>query len=104
MYLNFIYFALPPILTFTVNIFGTLSVKYGLYTLYIDLARAKSEALINIYSLLKQNINSCNAKWQYNANKNSKKRKSDLIGKKLCSCSTLMHIFFLAVVLCDYNL
>ena len=29
---------------------------------YIDLARAKSEALDNIYSLLKQNIKSCNAK------------------------------------------
>ena len=28
----------------------------------IDLARAKSEALDNIYSLLKQNIKSCNAK------------------------------------------
>ena len=29
---------------------------------YIDLARAKSEALNNIYSLFKQNIKSCNAK------------------------------------------
>ena len=29
---------------------------------YIDLARAKREALVNIYSLLKQNIKSCNAK------------------------------------------
>ena len=29
---------------------------------YIVLARAKSEALDNIYSLLKQNIKSCNAK------------------------------------------
>ena len=29
---------------------------------YIDLARAKSEALVNIYCLLKQNIESCNAK------------------------------------------
>ena len=29
---------------------------------YIDLARAKSEALDNIYSLFKQNIKSCNAK------------------------------------------
>ena len=28
---------------------------------YIDLARAKSKALDNIYSLLKQNIKSCNA-------------------------------------------
>ena len=30
--------------------------------LYIDLARAKNEALVNIYSLLKQNIKSCNGK------------------------------------------
>ena len=29
---------------------------------YIDLAGAKSKALISIYSLLKQNIKSCNAK------------------------------------------
>ena len=29
---------------------------------YIDLARAKSEALDNIYSLFKENIKSCNAK------------------------------------------
>ena len=29
---------------------------------YIDLARAKSEALLNVYSLLKENIKSCNAK------------------------------------------
>ena len=29
---------------------------------YIDLARAKSEALDNVFSLLKQNIKSCNAK------------------------------------------
>ena len=28
---------------------------------YVDLARAKSEALVNVYSLLKQNIKSCNA-------------------------------------------
>ena len=29
---------------------------------YIDLARAKSKALHNIYSLLKQNVKSCYAK------------------------------------------
>ena len=33
-----------------------------LHLLLIDLARAKSEALDNIYILLKQNIKSCNAK------------------------------------------
>ena len=31
-------------------------------TKYRDLARSKSEALINMYILLKQNIKSCNAK------------------------------------------
>ena len=29
---------------------------------YIDLARAKSEALVNIYSLLHENIKSCDTK------------------------------------------
>ena len=33
-------------------------------SLYIDLARAKSEAIDNTYSLLKQNIKSWNAKWR----------------------------------------
>ena len=36
--------------------------KPGRYIRYIDLASAKSVALDNIYSLLKQNIKSCNAK------------------------------------------
>ena len=30
----------------------------------MDLARAKSEALFNTYSLLKQSIKSCNARWR----------------------------------------
>ena len=33
-----------------------------IFFIYIDLARAKSEALDNIYGSLKQNIKSCNAK------------------------------------------
>ena len=33
-----------------------------IFFFYIDLARAKSEALDNIYGSLKQNIKSCNAK------------------------------------------
>ena len=42
---------------------------------YIDLARAKSEALDNIYSLLKQNIKSCNAKRRRHATpENGKKQ------------------------------
>ena len=40
---------------------GLLLSSHCLYK-YIDLARAKSEALDNIYSLFKQNIKSCNAK------------------------------------------
>ena len=40
---------------------GLLLSVYCLYK-YIDLARAKSEALDNIYSLFKQNIKSFNAK------------------------------------------
>ena len=40
--------------------------KVGLYwtvnIIYIDLARAKSGALVNIYSLFKENRKSCNAK------------------------------------------
>ena len=37
-------------------------VNYFTIAKYIDIARAKSEAPDNIYSLLKQNIKSCNAK------------------------------------------
>ena len=33
-----------------------------IYIIYIDLARAKSEAVDNIQSVSKQNIKSCNAK------------------------------------------
>ena len=49
----------------------------------MDLARAKSEALVKIYSLLKQNIN-----------EKSQRKPVVLISqkKKLCTCSTL---FFL---------
>ena len=40
----------------------TAATRVDLINIYIDLARAKSEALDNIYSLFKQNIKSCNAK------------------------------------------
>ena len=47
---------------------------------YIDLARAKSEAPFNIYSLLKQNVKSCNANGE--GNENGEKTKIGLISKK----------------------
>ena len=60
---------------------------------YIDLARAKSEAPFNIYSLLKQNVKSCNANGE--GNENGQKPKIGLISKKkqLCTCSTLCCTF-----------
>ena len=57
--------------------------------IYIDLARAKSEAVVSIYRLLKQNIKSSNAKRR-------RQRKRDL------QHAFLVHFF--AVVLHDYNL
>ena len=55
---------------------------------YKDLARAKSEAVVNIYRLLKQNIKSSNAKRR-------RQRKRDV------QHAFLVHFF--AVVLHDYN-
>ena len=53
---------------FEVYIFYNISGAHNPYGLwapeYIDLAKAKSEALGNIESLFKQNIKSCNAKRQ----------------------------------------
>ena len=46
-----------------------LQLPYG----HIDLARAKSEALVNIYRLLKQNLKSCNANQATTATKTAKK-------------------------------
>ena len=51
----------------------------------IDLARAKSEALENIYSLLKQNIKSCYAKRE--GNENGEKTTIGLISNK-----TTLHV------------
>ena len=39
-----------------------MRVELSMYKMYNDLARAKSEALDNNYSLFKKNIKSCNAK------------------------------------------
>ena len=55
---------------------------------YIDLARTKSEAVVNIYRLLKQNVKSSNAKRR-------RQRKRDV------QHAFLVHIF--AFVLPDYN-
>ena len=52
---------------------------------YIDLARAKSKALVSVSSLIKQNIKSCNAKWR----------------RFVRAAHFLVHFF--AVVLHDYN-
>ena len=41
---------------------GKNKLKQIAFQWHMDLARAKSEALDNIYSLFKQNIKSCNAK------------------------------------------
>ena len=69
---------------------------------YIDLARAKSEAPFNIYSLLKQNVKSCNANGE--GNENGQKPKIGLISKK----NNFAHaahfvVHFFAVVLHDHN-
>ena len=69
---------------------------------YIDLARAKSEAPFNIYSLLKQNVKSCNANGE--GNENGQKPKIGLISKK----NNFAHaahfvVHFFAVVLHDQN-
>ena len=69
---------------------------------YIDLTRAKSEAPFNIYSLLKQNVKSCNANGE--GNENGEKTKIGLISKK--ATLHVQHTFFVhffAVVLHDYN-
>ena len=67
---------------------------------YIDFARAKSEGLVNIYSLLKQNIKSCNANQAVRATETAK----NLISKKN-NFARAAHFFvhFFAVVLHDDN-
>ena len=71
----------------------------------IDLARANSEALGNIYSLLKLNIKSCKAKGE--GNENFEKTTIGLIRKKTAlpvqRTSFFFFVHFFAVVLQDYN-
>ena len=50
--------------------------------IYIDLARAKSEALFNIYRFLKENIKLSNTKDKLKATRTVKTTTIDLISKK----------------------
>ena len=62
--------------------------------IYIDLARAKSEALFNIYRFLKENIKLSNTKDKLKATRTVKTTTIDLISKKqLCTCRTLFFTF-----------
>ena len=60
----------------TANIVSTTrrTTLCGVRSNNIDLARAKSEALDNIYSFFKQNINSCNAKQRRQRRRTVKKQ------------------------------
>ena len=49
---------------------------------YIDLAKSKSEALVNIYILLERNIKSCIAKRRQQERKQAKKKSIGLNSKK----------------------
>ena len=70
---------------------------------YEDLARSKSEALVNIYILLEQNIKSCNA--QRRRQRKRPKQSVDLISKKIKKLARAAHLFVhsFAVILHDYN-
>ena len=60
--------------------------------IYIDLARAKSEALFNIYRFLKENIKLSNTKDKMKATRTVKTTKIDLISKK--TTLHVQHTFF----------
>ena len=67
-------------------------------------SRAKSEALFNIYSLLKHNIKSCNVK-RRRQRERQKKTAIDLAKYQFCTCSTLFCTFLCrCIVLHDYNM
>ena len=55
--------------------------------IYIDFARAKSEALFNIYRFLKENIKLSNTKDKMKATRTVKTTKIDLISK-----TTTLHV------------
>ena len=78
------------------------SLKSTCVILIYDLAQAKSEALVNIYSLLKQNIKSCNANQAATATKTAKKK--GLFSKtKNFARAAHFFLYFYAVVLYDDN-
>ena len=81
------------------------STTYSYLLVYIDLARAKSEVHVNIYSLLKKkNVKSCNANQAATAMKTAKKKTIGLISKQN-NFAREAHFFvhFFAVVLHDDN-
>ena len=69
---------------------------------YEDLARSKSEALVNVYILLEQNIKSCNAQ-----RRRQRKRPKQSVGltskKKKLARAAHFFVHSFAVVLHDYN-
>ena len=70
----------------------------------IDLARAKSEALDNIYSLFKQNIKSCDAKRRKQLRTTVKNSNTSNYAKKAAlHVQDTFFVHFFAVVLHDYN-
>ena len=90
--------------------FVSIKIESGLrsfemiYIIYIDLARAKSEALDNIYSLFKQNIKWCNAKPRRQRRLTVKNNNKSLVSK--IATLHVQHTFFVhfvADVLHDYN-
>ena len=71
---------------------------------YIDLARAKSEALDNIYILFKQNIKSCNAKRRrHTTPENGEKQQKVYLAKATLHVQHNFFVHFFAVVLHNYN-
>ena len=72
-------------------------------TCNIDLARAKSEALDNIYSFLKQNIKSCNAK-RRRQRRRTVKTTIGLISKRATlHVHHTLFVHFFTVVFHDYD-
>ena len=56
---------------------------------FLNLARAKSEALYSIYSFFKQNIKSCNAKRRRQRRRTVKNNNRSNSHSQLCTCITL---------------
>ena len=71
-------------------------IRYLFLMNIIDLARAKNEALFNIYSLLNQNIKSCNAK---ETAKTTRTVKTTTISVKQQKCKTL-HVQYTFLSFC----